>query len=147
MVGEGNLTSLIEAEAAGEFASMVNGINGTIESLRGIVSELTDAGTNVGGISQNLLSAGQEMNAMVTQLSSSVAQIAEGARTQAQQITEASRESEGVGETASNTATRADNMRQMSESANKAATEGGEAMEETTKNTNLMLEGSKESVE
>jgi len=147
MVGEGNLTRLIEAEAAGEFASMVNGINGTIESLRGIVTELTEAGTNVGAISQNLLSAGQEMNALVTQLSSSVGQIAEGAMTQAQQITEASKESEGVGETASNTATRADNMRQMSEAANKAATEGSQAMEETTKNTDLMLEGSKESVE
>jgi len=147
MVGEGNLTRLIEAEAAGEFASMVNGINGTLESLRGIVTELTEAGTNIGAISQNMLSAGQEMNAMVTQLSSSVGQIADGAKTQAQQIAEASRESEGVGETASNTATRADNMRQMSEAANKAATEGGEAMEETTKNTDLMLEGSKESVE
>jgi len=147
MVGEGNLTSLVEAEAAGEFASMVNGINGTLESLRGIVTELTEAGTNIGAISQNMLSAGQEMNAMVTQLSSLVGQIADGAKTQAQQIAEASRESEGVGETASNTATRADNMRQMSESANKAATEGSQAMEETTKNTNLMLEGSKESVE
>jgi len=147
MVGEGNLTRLVEAEAAGEFASMVKGINGTLESLRGIVSELTEAGTGVAAVSQNMLSAGQEMNAMVTQLSSSVGQIADGAKTQAQQIGEASRESEGVGETASNTVTRAENMRRMSEAASKAATEGGQAMEETIKNTNLMLEGSKESVE
>ena len=146
MVGEGNLTRMVEVEAAGEFASMVAGINGTLESLRGIITELSEVGTNVGAISQNMLSAGQEMNAMVTQLSSSVGQIAEGAKTQAQQLAEASRESEGVGETAANTVTRADNMRQMSEAANKAATEGSEAMEETIKNTNLMLEGSKESV-
>jgi len=147
MVGEGNLTRLVGAEASGEFASMVNGINGTLESLLGIITELTEAGTNIGAISQNMLSAGQEMNAMITQLSSSVGQIAEGAKTQAQQIAEASRESGGVGRTASDNATRADNMKQMSEAANKAATEGSQAMEETTKNTNLMLEGSKESVE
>ena len=147
MVGEGNLTRLIETEAAGEFASMVNGINGTIESLRGIINDLAEAGTSVGAVSQNMLSAGQEMNAMVTQLSSSVGQIAEGARTQAQQIAGASRESGGIGKIASNTATRAENMRQMAEGANKAAMEGSQAMEETTKSTNLMLEGSKESVE
>ena len=82
---------------------MVEGINGTIESLRGIVTELTDAGVNIGSVSQTLLSAGQEMNAMVTQLSSSMEQIAEGAKAQAQQIAEASRESEGVGETGSKT--------------------------------------------
>jgi len=147
MVGEGNLTRLIKVEAAGEFASMVNGINGTLESLRGIINELAEAGTSIGAVSQNMLSAGQEMNALVTQLSSSVEQIAEGARTQAQQIAEASRESEGIGKIASNTATRAENMRQMAEGANKAATEGSQAMEETTKSTNLMLEGSKESAE
>ena len=79
-VGEGTLTRLIEVEATGEFASMVEGINGTIESLRGIVTELTDAGVNIGSVSQTLFSAGQEMNAMVTQLSSSMEQIARGPR-------------------------------------------------------------------
>ena len=103
MVGEGTLTRLIEVEATGEFASMVEGINGTIESLRGIVTDLTDAGVNIGSVSKTLLSAGQEMNTMVTQLSSSMEQIADGAKAQAQQIAEASRESEGVGKTASNT--------------------------------------------
>ncbi|MDD5095882.1 MAG: methyl-accepting chemotaxis protein [Dehalococcoidia bacterium] len=147
MVGSGNLTRSVEAEASGEFASMVDGINGTIESLRGIVTELTEAGTSVGEISQNLVSAGQEMNALVTQFSKSVEAIAEGAKTQAQQIAEASRESEGVGETASITTTRAENMRQMSEAGNKAAAAGSEGMDETIKNTTLMLEGSKESVE
>jgi len=46
LVGEGILTRLIEVAASGEFASMVEGINGTIESLRGIVTELRDAGIN-----------------------------------------------------------------------------------------------------
>jgi methyl-accepting chemotaxis protein len=92
------------------------------------------------------LSAGQEMNAMVVQLSSSMEQIAEGAKAQAQQIAEASRESEGVGKTASNTLTRAQGMNQMAEVANRAAGEGGKAMEGTIKNTDLMLQGSQESV-
>jgi methyl-accepting chemotaxis protein len=146
LVGEGTLTRLIEVEATGEFASMVEGINGTIESLRGIVTELTDAGVNIGSVSQTLLSAGQEMNAMVTQLSSSMEQIADGAKAQAQQIAEASRESEGVGQTGSKTLMRAQGMNQMAEVANKAAEEGGKAMEGTIKNTDLMLQGSQESV-
>jgi methyl-accepting chemotaxis protein len=146
LVGEGTLTRLIEVEATGEFASMVEGINGTIESLRGIVTELTDAGVNIGSVSQTLLSAGQEMNAMVTQLSSSMEQIADGAKAQAQQIAEASRESEGVGQTGSKTLTRAQGMNQMADVANKAAEEGGKAMEGTIKNTDLMLQGSQESV-
>ncbi len=146
LVGEGTLTRLIEAVASGEFASMVNGINGTIESLRGIVTELRDAGINIGSVSQNMLSAGEEMNRMVTQTSASVEQIAEGAKTQAQQIAGALKESEGVGKTASNTLTQAESMNKAAEIANKATGEGGKAMESTIQNTDLMLEGSKESV-
>jgi len=146
LVGEGTLTRLIEAAASGEFASMVEGINGTIESLRGIVTELRDAGVNIGSVSQNMLSAGEEMNRMVSQTSASVEQIAEGAKTQAQQISGALRESEGVGKTASNTLTQAESMNKAAEIANKAAGEGGKAMESTIQNTDLMLEGSKESV-
>jgi len=146
LVGEGTLTRLIEAAASGEFASMVEGINGTIESLRGIVTELRDAGVNIGAVSQNMLSAGEEMNRMVSQTSASVEQIAEGAKTQAQQIAGALRESEGVGKTASNTLTQAESMNKAAEVANKAAGEGGKAMESTIQNTDLMLDGSKESV-
>jgi HAMP domain-containing protein len=146
MVGEGNLTGMVSAEAAGEFASMVDGINGTIDSLRKIVAELREVGLNVGGVSQNMLSTGQEMNAAVMQMSSSAEQIAEGAQAQAKQITEASRESEGVGQTASNTLTRAEEMNQIAEVASKATAEGRAAMEVTTKNTDLMLQGSQESV-
>ena len=146
MVGEGKLTRLIGAEASGEFASMVKGINGTIESLQGIIKELTEVGSNVSAVSQNMLSAGQEMNSMVTQVSSSAEQIAEGANAQAQQIADASKRTEGVGEIASNTVTRTEEMDKMAEVATKATGEGSEAMGETIKNTDLMLEGSKESV-
>jgi len=145
-VGEGNLTRLVEAEASGEFASMVEGINTTIESLRGIVRDLTGVGVSIGEASQNMISAGQEMNAMATQLSTAVDQIAEGAKNQAQLIAEASKESGGVGETATDTLTRVENMIKMFESANKVTEAGGHAMGETIKNTDLMLEGSKESV-
>jgi len=145
-VGEGTLTRTIEVDAKGEFASMVDGINATIESLRGIVTELTEAGINIGMVSQNMLAAGQEMNAMVSQLSTSVEQIAEGSKAQAQQIAAATKESEGVGKTASNTLTRSEGMNQMAESAIKSVGEGSKAMGETIKNTDLMLEGSKESV-
>jgi len=147
LVGEGTLTRGIEAEAQGEFASMVEGINATIESLRGIVRELTGAGVSIGEASQNMISTGQEMNAMATQLSTAVEQIAEGAKNQAQLIAEASKESGGVGETATDTLTRVENMIKMFESANKVTEDGGHAMEETIKNTDLMLEGSKESVD
>jgi methyl-accepting chemotaxis protein len=146
LVGEGTLTRGIEAEAQGEFASMVDGINATIESLRGIVRELTGAGVSIGEASQNMISTGQEMNAMATQLSTAVEQIAEGAKNQARLITEASKESAGVGETATNTLARVENMIKMFESANKVTEAGGHAMGETIKNTDLMLEGSKESV-
>ena len=146
LVGEGNLTSTIGAEASGEFAAMVSGINATIESLQGIVTELTEAGINIGAVSQSMLSSGQEMNAVVTQLSGSTEQIADGATSQAQQIAGASKESEGVAETASNTLSRAENMNKMTETAKQAAAEGGKAMTETIKNTDLMLEGSQESV-
>jgi methyl-accepting chemotaxis protein len=95
LVGEGTLTRSVETEALGEFASMVDGINTTIESLRGIVRELTSAGVSIGEASQNMIGSGQEMNAMATQLSTAVEQIAEGAKTQAQLIVEASKESEG----------------------------------------------------
>jgi methyl-accepting chemotaxis protein len=80
-------------------------------------------------------------------MSSSVEQIAEGAKAQAQQIAEASRESEGVAETASNTLSRAESMNQMGEIAIQGATTGSKAMQETINNTDLMLQGSKESVE
>ena len=146
MVGEGVLSRMIEVDSSGEFASMVDGINSTIESLKGIVSELREAGINIGSVSQKTLSAGQEMNALLSQLSSSIEQIADGAKAQAQQIVEASRESEGVGKTASNTLTQAESMNQYTEVANKATGEGSKAMEETIKNTDLMLEGSNESV-
>ena len=147
MVGEGNLTRLISAEAPGEFSTMVDGINATIDSLRRIVMELTQAATNVAGVSQNILGAGQEMNAMATQMSSSVEQIAEGAKAQAQQIEGASKESETVGETASNTLAKAEEMNEIAETAYKASEEGGKAMEETLSNTDLMRQGSKESVD
>jgi methyl-accepting chemotaxis protein len=146
MVGEGNLTKLIGVEASGEFASMVEGINGTIDSLRGIVTELREAGVNIGSVSQNMLNAGQEMNTMVTQLSGSVEQIADGAKTQAQQIGASLKESEGVGKTASSTLTQSEGMNQAAEIANKAVVEGTKAMEDTVKNTDLMLKGSQESV-
>jgi methyl-accepting chemotaxis protein len=146
MVGDGVLSRMIEVEASGEFASMVDGINSTIESLKGIVSELREAGINIGSVSQKTLSAGQEMNALLSQLSGSIEQIAEGAKAQAQQIVEASRESEGVGKTASNTLTQSESMNQYTEVANRATGEGSKAMEETIKNTDLMLEGSNESV-
>jgi methyl-accepting chemotaxis protein len=146
LVGEGTLTRGIEAEAKGEFASMVEGINATIESLRGIVRELTGAGVGIGEASQNMISTGQEMNAMATQLSTAVEQIAEGAKNQAQLIAEASKESAGVGGTATDTLNRVENMIKMFESANKVTEAGGHAMGETIKNTDLMLEGSKESV-
>src|SRR5205807_10070720 len=45
-----------------------------------------------------------------------------------------------------NTLGRAEGMNEMSDVANRAAREGGKAMEVTIKNTDLMLEGSKESV-
>ncbi len=147
LVGEGNLIKLIEVEASGEFASMVDGINGTIDSLRGIVVELREAGVNIGSVSQNMLNAGQEMNSMVTQLSGSVEQIAEGAKAQASQIGAASKESEGVGKTASNTLGQAEGMNEATTVASKAAGEGSKAMEDTIKNTELMLTGSKESVQ
>jgi methyl-accepting chemotaxis protein len=149
-VAQGDLSQKITVEAQGEILALkdtINGINSTIESLRGIVRELTEAGINVGKVSQNMLSAGQEMNAMVTQMSSSVDQIAKGANVQAQQISDASKESEEVGKTASNTLVRAEEMNKMSEVANNAAQEGSKAMVETVKNTDLMLAGSKESVE
>jgi methyl-accepting chemotaxis protein len=146
LVGEGTLTRRIEAEALGEFAAMVDGINATIESLRGIVRELTSAGISIGEASQNMIATGQEMNAMATQLSSSVEQIAEGAKNQAQLISEASKESGGVGEIATDTLTRVENMIKMFEAASKATEAGGHAMQETIKNTDLMLEGSRESV-
>ncbi|MBU3949005.1 MAG: HAMP domain-containing protein [Proteobacteria bacterium] len=146
MVGDGVLSRMIEVKASGEFASMVDGINSTIESLKGIVSELREAGINIGSVSQKTLSAGQEMNALLSQLSGTIEQIADGAKAQAQQIVEASRESEGVGKTASNTLTQAESMNQYTEVANKATGEGSKAMEETIKNTDLMLEGSNESV-
>jgi methyl-accepting chemotaxis protein len=146
LVGEGNLTKGIETEAQGEFASMVDGINATIESLRGIVRELTSAGVSIGDASQNMISAGQEINSMATQLSTAVGQIAEGAKTQAQLIAEASKESGAVGETATDTLGRVENMIKMFESANKVTEAGGRAMGETIKSTDLMLEGSKESV-
>jgi methyl-accepting chemotaxis protein len=146
LVAKGNLTRAIEVETAGEFASMVDGINGTTESLRGIVAELAEVGVSVGSVSQNMLGAGQEMNAMVAQLSSSVEQIAEGAKAQAEQIVSASKESEGVGQTASNTLTRAEEMNQVTEKAKQATEEGSQAMGETVKNTDLMLEGSQQSV-
>jgi len=147
LVGEGTLTKGIEVEAQGEFASMVEGINATIESLRGIVRELTGAGVSIGEASQNMISTGQEMNAMATQLSTAVEQIAEGAKSQAQLIGEASKESAGVGGTATDTLTRVENMIKMFDAANKVTESGGHAMGETIKNTDLMLEGSKESVE
>lgn len=146
LVGEGTLSRMIGVEATGEFASMVNGINGTIESLRGIVAELREAGINIGTVAQKTLSAGQEMNSMLSQLSGSIEQIAGGAKQQAHQIVEASRESEGVGKTASNTLTQAEGMNEIADVANKATTEGSKAMGETIKNTDLMLDGSKESV-
>ncbi|MCX6690488.1 MAG: methyl-accepting chemotaxis protein [Methanoregula sp.] len=146
LVGDGKLTDLIKAKASGEFSSMVNGINGTIKSLRSIVADLTEAGINIGGVSQTVLSAGQEMNAMVTQLTSSVVQIADGAKAQAQQISQASKESEGVGVIATNTMERAGSMNQMSDLASNSAALGTKAMEETIKNTELMLQGSTNSV-
>ena len=146
MVGDGVLSRMIDVNASGEFASMVDGINSTIESLKGIVSELREAGINIGSVSQKTLSAGQEMNALLSQLSGTIEQIADGAKAQAQQIVEASRESEGVGKTASNTLTQAESMNQYTEVANKATGDGSKAMEETIKNTDLMLEGSNESV-
>ena len=146
MVGEGNLSQMVDVNAVGDFASMVDGINSTIESLKGIVSELRNAGINIGTVSQKTLGAGQEMNALLSQLSGTIEQIAEGAKAQAQQIVEASSESEGVGKTASNTLTQAESMNQHTEVATKATGEGRKAMEETIKNTDLMLEGSNESV-
>jgi methyl-accepting chemotaxis protein len=146
LVGEGTLTRGVEVSAQGEFASMVDGINATIESLRGIVRELTSAGVSIGEASQNMISSGQEMNAMATQLSTAVEQIAIGAKNQAQLIAEASKESGGVGETATDTLTRVENMLKLFESANNVTKAGGHAMGETIKNTDLMLEGSKESV-
>jgi methyl-accepting chemotaxis protein len=146
MVGEGKLTKNVDVPAEGQFASMVDGINATIESLRGIVTELTEAGISIGEVSQNVLSSGQEMNAMVTQFSTSVEQIAAGAQNQAQQIVNASKESEGVAATSSNTLSRAEGMNKVSEVANSATTEGSKSMEETIKNTELMLVGSKDSV-
>ena len=146
LVGKGNLTRMIEVEAAGDFASMVDGINDTIKSLQRIVGDLREVGINVGAVSQNMLSAGQEMNAMVTQLSSSVEQIAEGAKAQADQIVGASKESEGVGEIASRTLESTQSMNEMAETASKATMEGSKAVEESMKNTELMLQGSIESV-
>jgi len=146
MVGKGVLSRMIVVESSGEFASMVDGINSTIESLKGIVSELREAGINIGTVSQKTLSAGQEMNALLSQLSITIEQIADGAKAQAQQIAEASRESEGVGETASNTLSQSESMNEYTEIANKATNEGSKAMVETIKNTDLMLEGSNESV-
>jgi len=146
LVGEGNLTRIIEVEAAGDFASMVDGINDTIRSLRRIVADLREVGVNVGAVSQNMLSAGQEMNAMVTQLSSSVEQIADGAKAQAEQIAGASKESEAVGEIASRTLDRVESMDEMAETASKATVEGSKSMEDAIKNTELMLQGSIESV-
>jgi len=145
-IGEGKLKDTVDVDAAGEFALMVDGINGTIDSLRGIVKELTDTGINVGSVSQNMLNSGQEMNAMATQLSSSMEQIAEGAKAQAMQIAAASKESEGVAENASDTLASAESMNLMAEMAAESAGTGVKAMEETIKNTDLMLEGSRESV-
>ncbi|MBU4222524.1 MAG: HAMP domain-containing protein, partial [Euryarchaeota archaeon] len=146
LVREGTLTRMIEVKASGAYDAMIEGINGTIESLRGIVAELTEAGVNIGSVGQKMLNAGQEMNTMVTQLSDSVEQIATGAKAQAQQIGEASRESEGVGRTASNTLTQAEGMNKISEGAISTVAAGTKTMGETTKYTDLMLEGSKESV-
>ena len=146
LVGEGNLTRMITAEGSGEFASMIDGINATLGSLLGIVTDLADAGINIGAVSQNMLSAGQEMNAMVTQMTTSVEQIAEGANAQAQQIAEASKESEGVGLVATDTLSRTEDLTRVAEIASNAATEGSKALGETIKNTDLMIEGSQESV-
>ena len=51
-----------------------------------------------------------------------------------------------MGETASNTLKRAESMNQMAETSKKGTKEGSKAMEDTIKNTELMLEGSMNSV-
>ena len=146
MVGEGNLTKIITAEATGEYASMVKGINETIKGLKVMVTELSEAGININTVSQNMLSSGQEMNAMVTQLSTSADQIARGAKAQAEQTEGASKETEGVSETASNTSVRAEEMNRLAETASAAAADGTKGLEDTIKNTDLLRQGSAESV-
>ena len=145
-VANGDLSKKITVEAKGEILQLKDTINTMVDQLSIFASELTEASINIGKVSQNLLGAGKEMNSMVAQLSSSVEQIAEGARTQAHQISAALKESEGVGKTASNALTSAERMNQMADVANKAVREGSRAMEETISNTDLMLAGSRESV-
>jgi methyl-accepting chemotaxis protein len=72
--------------------------------------------------------------------------MAGGAKAQAEQIVGASKESEGVGETAADTLTRVEDMNRMSETAIAAAAAGNKALDETINNTDLMLQGSQESV-
>jgi len=124
----------------------VKGINDTIKGLKVMVTELSEAGININTVSQNMLSSGQEMNAMVTQLSASADQIARGAKAQAEQTEGASKESEGVSETAANTSVRAEEMNRMTETAGSAVSDGTKALEETIKNTDLLRQGSAESV-
>ena len=145
-VGEGDLTQKVNIDAPGEFRLMVEGVNATMDSLRRIVSGLTKAGINIDSVSQTVLSAGEEMNAIVSQLTSSTGQIADGARAQANQIADASKESGNVGDTASNTLQQAETMTRMAEASRLAAIEGSRAMEENLRNSEQMLDVSNNSV-
>ncbi|NFC54079.1 methyl-accepting chemotaxis protein [Clostridium botulinum] len=88
-VSAGDFTVEFHAKGDDEISKLMSSLNKTMEVIRNLIGKIKDEVITIDGVSQNLSSSSEENSASTTQVSNSLAEVAESSTNQAQQINEA----------------------------------------------------------
>ncbi len=141
-VSEGDLTKKIDVEMTGDYAKIKDSINRTIDNLNVATRRVRDTSDRVASIAQRVASAGAQMNKSTENLALSIQQIAKGAQTQAEKISNTLRLMEGILSAAVDSFNQADEMNKRAKMGADAAAVGVNAAKSVAKRTEAVVETS-----
>ncbi len=101
-ISEGDFTIEFHAKGEDEISKLMKSLNKTMEVIRNLIGKIKDEAITIDGVSQNLSASSEENSASTTQVSNSLAEVAENSTNQAQQINEATEALMRFGETLEN---------------------------------------------
>lgn len=89
MVAEGDLTQEVTVKTKDEIGALAGSVNEMVTSLRNIIGEIVNAGTQLAGASKQLSTAADRSVGIAQQVAAAIEEVAKGNRHQTENVTEA----------------------------------------------------------
>lgn len=133
-VAQGDFTQTVDIKLLSETCRAVGeSLNTSVVWLRSLITQVKRSVDTVSSASQNIASAGEQMNPTTVHISQAIQQIATGAQNQAGKISSASKSAEEVAKTASDTLNKAEGMTETAEISNEATKMAVDALSSVVK--------------